>query len=289
MAGAQAAPKKRSGSISLAAGCELTFESMALRSNPSQLLGNRDSSSGSEECAENVWPAKERDTTKQTTRQAARRSKSERLQGTKPRIKRRDRNMPLDLACANNNNSGSCGLTGSNADPNGDNAHNSFLRKAPSAGRLLNESYETPDGSPHGVRRQGSTRNRPPLPSVSAVPAFGTPDASPSAIRKFNSPSHASISRLTQRNSERSLLSNRPKESWKPADASGSHRRTGSVRALANTSATGTPNSITRRSAYLDVPDTPDDDPGIDEDSYRLRSFDLTRKGMGVSKYDLLN
>ena len=280
--------KKRSGSFSVPMGdsfdSDLTFEALAMKSNPFQTplppqqfaIVHRDSSSGSD-TAEAAAAA-----VKAKNRQSARRSKSERLQGSKPRVNRRDRNLPLDLA---NSNSGSVG-GGLSSDPAAD--PYSYLRKAPSAGRLMADPSfnDTPDGSPRGLRRQGSSR--PPLPSV-ALPA-STPDTSPSLNRRlvssasstaFNSPSHPNINRLTQRGSERSPVS-RTKE--------GCHRRAGSVRLSGNSSATGTPIAAGRRSTYLDVPDLPgpDDDSNgkADEDSYRLRSFDLTRKGNSCQRSD---
>ena len=249
---------------------DLTFESMAQRGNPLQTplppqvqqfdVGNSDSAEQSRTHA----------------RQSARRSKSERLQGTKPRVKRRDRNLPLDLAASARSTSGSLNDADSSAN----------LRKAPSAGRLITSGVDllsdTPDGSPHGLRRQGS--NRPPLPLMPAAAA--TPDASPNSTRRgpsassvavTSTASNPSIARLTQqqRQWERSPA---------PRAKDGAHRRTGSVRGLATGggSLTGTPTLATaRRSAYLDVPDgsVDDDSAGADEDSYRLRSFDTTRKG----------
>ena len=116
--------------------------------------------------------------------------------------------------------------------------------------------------------------------------AAATPDASPNSTRRgpsassvavTSTASNPSIARLTQqqRQWERSPA---------PRAKDGAHRRTGSVRGLATGggSLTGTPTLATaRRSAYLDVPDgsVDDDSAGADEDSYRLRSFDTTRKG----------
>ena len=145
---------------------DLTFESMAQRGNPLQTplppqvqqfdVGNSDSAEQSRTHA----------------RQSARRSKSERLQGTKPRVKRRDRNLPLDLAASARSTSGSLNDADSSAN----------LRKAPSAGRLITSGVDllsdTPDGSPHGLRRQAPTR--PPLPLMPA--AAGPPAPDPAAV-----------------------------------------------------------------------------------------------------------
>lgn len=267
--------KKRSGSICMTSD-QQAFELVSSKTFHQQLaMKHRDSSSGSDS-PEIAYRELAKPKT-QRPRQAAHRSKSERLQGAKPRVKRRERNLPLDLACAN---SGSVGGGLSNAANNNENAdsYQTFLRKAPSAGRLLNDSYDTPDGSPRVQRRPAASR--PPLPS--SVTSAATPDTSPSLARKLtgHSPSNPNITRLT-RNSERS-----PGNNVRSRD--GLHRRTGSVRGSGN-NASGTPKGDTasRRSAYLDIPDVPgaaDDEHQtghtVDEDSYRLRSFDLTRKGI---------
>uniref|UniRef100_A0A0P6DKV1 Ras-related protein Rab-44 n=1 Tax=Daphnia magna TaxID=35525 RepID=A0A0P6DKV1_9CRUS len=221
------------------------------------------------------------------SRQSARRSKSERLQGAnKPRVKRRDL-LDLDRA-----NSGSLagGLAGNKEH---EDAYQSFLRKVPSVGAgLMNDSSfnETPDGSPRGLRsiRQSASTAKPPLGAGSNAPAISTPDLSPSLIRR------ATVNQRTAGGGgSRSQLANRNSpQVGRPGCNSTKdqplNKRATSVRvhgASSSSSAFHVANSSLRRSTFLDVPDSPgnDDDnaaSNVDEDSYRLRSFDLTRKGV---------
>ncbi|XP_046459918.1 uncharacterized protein LOC124206250 [Daphnia pulex] len=231
------------------------------------------------------------------TRQNARRSKSERLQGAnKPRVKRRDLALDLDRA-----NSGSLagGLTGNKEQ---DDPYQSFLRKVPSVGAgLMNDSSfnDTPDGSPRGLRsvRQSAGNSKPPLGVSSNVPAISTPDLSPSLIRRATVNS-AGVQRAIGASGSRSQLANRNSpQVGRPGGSSTSankdqplNKRANSVRAhgasnSSSFSAFHVTNSSLRRSTYLDVPDSPGNDEdnatgNVDEDSYRLRSFDLTRKGV---------
>jgi hypothetical protein len=234
------------------------------------------------------------------TRQNARRSKSERLQGAnKPRVKRRDLALDLDRA-----NSGSLagGLTGNKEQ---DDPYQSFLRKVPSVGAgLMNDSSfnDTPDGSPRGLRslRQSAGNSKPPLGVSSNVPAISTPDLSPSLIRRATVNS-AGVQRAIGASGSRSQLANRNSpQVGRPGGNSTSankdqslNKRANSVRAhgasnSSSFSAFHVTNSSLRRSTYLDVPDSPGNDEdnatgNVDEDSYRLRSFDLTRKGFDPS------
>lgn len=234
------------------------------------------------------------------TRQNARRSKSERLQGAnKPRVKRRDLALDLDRA-----NSGSLagGLTGNKEQ---DDPYQSFLRKVPSVGAgLMNDSSfnDTPDGSPRGLRslRQSAGTSKPPLGVSSNVPAISTPDLSPSLIRRATVNS-AGVQRAIGASGSRSQLANRNSpQVGRPGGNSTSankdqplNKRANSVRAhgasnSSSFSAFHVTNSSLRRSTYLDVPDSPGNDEdnatgNVDEDSYRLRSFDLTRKGFDPS------
>ena len=103
---------------------------------------------------------------------AARRSQSCRVQGARPRVRRRDKKgEALDLADAA---STGC-LT------QGEPSYHPFLHKAPSCGKVFYQTVDgpvmqtyTPEGSPGGARRA----RRPPLPNV------GTPEDSPSLTRR---------------------------------------------------------------------------------------------------------
>lgn len=225
-------------------------------------------------------------------RQSARRSKSERLQGAnKPRVKRRDLALDLDRA-----NSGSlAGGLGSNNRGEQEDAYQSFLRKVPSVGAgLMNDSFnDTPDGSPRlrsGIRQMTGSTSKPPLgSSCNTVPAISTPDLSPSLIRR------ATVNSAGVRqgaSGSRSQLANRNSPQVGRAKDQPLNKRATSVRVHGSSgSSTLYGNVVTnqslRRSTFLDVPDSPgnaDDDgngatSNVDEDSYRLRSFDLTRKG----------
>ena len=240
------------------------------------------------------------------SRQNARRSKSERLQGAnKPRVKRRDLALDLDRA-----NSGSLagGLSGNGRDqqqppPEAD-VYQSFLRKVPSVGAgLMNDSFnDTPDGSPR--LRSIRPASKPPLAGAgsSHMPAISTPDLSPSLIRRatVNSAgvrSTGSRSQLANRNSPQISRASNTKATDQPLN-----KRATSVRlhGTNNASLYGPSTTVSgnnpslRRSTFLDVPDSPtgcgeDDDSSrtnqqADEDSYRLRSFDLTRKGIKPGK-----
>lgn len=231
-------------------------------------------------------------------RQSARRSKSERLQGAnKPRVKRRDLALDLDRA-----NSGSLagGLSG-NSSKEQEDAYQSFLRKVPSVGAgLMNDSFnDTPDGSPRlrSIRQTGMNTSKPPLgASSNAVPAISTPDLSPSLIRRATVNSAGvrtgsggsgggSRSQLANRNSPQVGRATKDQPLNKRATSVRVHGASSSVSALYGTVVST--NQSFRRSTFLDVPDSPgngDDDmagasSNVDEDSYRLRSFDLTRKG----------
>ncbi len=229
------------------------------------------------------------------TRQNARRSKSERLQGAnKPRVKRRDLALDLDRA-----NSGSLagGLTGNKEQ---EDPYQSFLRKVPSVGAgLMNDSSfnDTPDGSPRGLRsvRQSAGISKPPLGVSSNVPAISTPDLSPSLIRRATVNS-AGVQRAIGASGSRSQLANRNSpQVGRPGSSTAAKdqplsKRANSVRVhgasnSSSFSAFHVANPSLRRSTYLDVPDSPGNDEenatgNVDEDSYRLRSFDLTRKGI---------
>lgn len=206
------------------------------------------------------------------TRQNARRSKSERLQGAnKPRVKRRDLALDLDRA-----NSGS--LAGGLSSKEPEDVYQSFLRKVPSVGAgLMNDSFnDTPDGSPR--LRSIRPATKPPLGASSNMPAISTPDLSPSLIRR------ATVNSAGVRSTgSRSQLANRnsPQISRASKDQPLNKRAT-SVR-VHTSSSLHTNNQSLRRSTFLDVPDNDNDDDSrtnqADEDSYRLRSFDLTRKG----------
>lgn len=222
------------------------------------------------------------------TRQNARRSKSERLQGAnKPRVKRRDLALDMDRA-----NSGSlAGGLASNKDQ--EDPYQSFLRKVPSVGAgLMNDSFnDTPDGSPRlrSTRPPAGTLSKPPLGAN--VPAISTPDLSPSLIRRATVNSAGarqtgggSRSQLANRNSPQVGRSVKDQPLNKRATSVRVHGASSSVSGLH-----GGANQSLRRSTFLDVPDSPgnnEDDNGssnVDEDSYRLRSFDLTRKGKKFS------
>ncbi|KAF0306712.1 Ras guanine nucleotide exchange factor L [Amphibalanus amphitrite] len=103
---------------------------------------------------------------------AARRSQSCRVQGARPRVRRRDKKgEALDLADAA---STGC-LT------QGEPSYHPFLHKAPSCGKVFYQTVDgtvmqtyTPEGSPGGARRA----RRPPLPNV------GTPEDSPALARR---------------------------------------------------------------------------------------------------------
>ena len=264
---------------------------------------NRESSSGSdspevrrEVITSNYGSSRPGPSGSSKTRQNARRSKSERLQGAnKPRVKRRDLALDLDRA-----NSGSLagGLAGNKEQ---EDPYQSFLRKVPSVGAgLMNDSSynDTPDGSPRGLRslRQSAGTSKPPLGASSNVPAISTPDLSPSLIRRATVNS-AGAQRVTGGSGSRSQLANRNSpQVGRPGGSSSTaakdqplNKRATSVRVhgagnSSSFSAFHATNSSLRRSTFLDVPDSPgnDDDnatSNVDEDSYRLRSFDLTRKG----------
>lgn len=283
---------QRSSSICLSG--SQTFDAMK-----SSVGGNnRESSSGSDspevrrEVITNMSsgrPAK--------ARQNARRSKSERLQGAnKPRVKRRDLALDLDRA-----NSGSlAGGLGSNSSKEQEDAYQSFLRKVPSVGAgLMNDSFnDTPDGSPRlrSIRQTGISTSKPPLgASSNAVPAISTPDLSPSLIRRATVNSAGvrtgsggsgggSRSQLANRNSPQVGRASKDQPLNKRATSVRVHGASSSVSTLYGPVVTS---QSFRRSTFLDVPDSPgngDDDiagasSNVDEDSYRLRSFDLTRKG----------
>lgn len=260
--------KNRSSSICFTTTTQ-TFETVYMKSHQQVRLGGRESSSGSEDLAEAAAAAAaapEPLSRQVKSRQSARRSKSERLQGDKPRVKRRDRDLQLNLTRATSG-SLATGLTDAGGDPNGQ----SLLRKAPSAGgTLMNDSFDTPDGSP----RLAARRHRPPLGNA---PASSTPEMSPSLMRRATVNLPGSRSNLVRPN--RNSPVTRAKEG-------SSHRRAGSVRAHGSNTLTGPGNGSAplRRSTFLDVPDVPaaqdaDNSANVDEDSYRLRSFDLTRKG----------
>ena len=203
-------------------------------------------------------------------RQKAGRSKSERLTGAnKPRVTKRNREAQ-DL---NRANSGS--LAGGLVVAGGrDDDYQSFIRKVPSVGAaLMSDVYDTPDGSPKLVARP--VRNRPP-PSGN-VPAISTPELSPSLIRRATVNSAGRSANNIKAAGARNSPVIRAKEL-------STNKRAASVRVHGASSSLGFANSSLRRSTFLDVPDNPsNDDDGAsgnaDEDSYRLRSFDLTRKG----------
>ena len=279
MASAAMNKSQRSSSICLSG--SQTFDAMK-----SSVGGNnRESSSGSDspevrrEVITNNSSSSARPGSK--TRQNARRSKSERLQGAnKPRVKRRDLALDLDRA-----NSGS--LAGGLASKDQEDPYQSFLRKVPSVGAgLMNDSFnDTPDGSPR-LRpvRQPASLCKPPLGNSSNVPAISTPDLSPSLIRR------ATVNSAGVRTGgSRSQLAVRNSPQVGRAKDQPLNKRATSVRVHGNNSSVsglhgGSTNQSLRRSTFLDVPDSPgnDDDKGssnAEEDSYRLRSFDLTRKG----------
>lgn len=284
MSTANVGKNQRSSSICLSG--SQTFDAM----KASVGGNNRESSSGSDspevrrEVITNNHSGRPVPVGSSKSRQSARRSKSERLQGAnKPRVKRRDLALDLDRA-----NSGSLagGLTG-NKDH--EDAYQSFLRKVPSVGAgLMNDSSfnDTPDGSPRGMRsiRQSVSTSKPPLGASSNVPAISTPDLSPSLIRR------ATVNQRTAGSGSRSQLVNRNSPQVGRPGLNNTkdqplNKRATSVRVHgASSSAFHVANSSLRRSTFLDVPDSPgnDDDNAannVDEDSYRLRSFDLTRKG----------
>lgn len=300
---------QRSSSICLSASQQFD----AMRTS----VGNRESSSGSDSpemirrpepaagssaAYNNRIPPPPSSAASLRNRQQARRSKSERLQGAnKPRVKRRGdaaagQQHPTDLNRANSG-SVSGGLAAAGNGGSGQQQDDFYyfqqqsgLRKVPSVGAaLMNDSFgDTPDGSPR-LRPVSSRPSGRLPPSLAAVPAISSPELSPSLIRRatVNSagvrsnrstagPGQSTVSSNQQSgvsSSSRGSPVTRTKE-YSPSSSS-SHKRTASVRASS------------RRSTYLDVPDTPsnnDDDKSLlanppDEDSYRLRSFDLTRKG----------
>ncbi|KAI9557961.1 hypothetical protein GHT06_014713 [Daphnia sinensis] len=281
MSTAPAGKNQRSSSICLSG--SQTFDAM----KASVGGNNRESSSGSdspEVRREVITNSGRPGPAGSKSRQSARRSKSERLQGAnKPRVKRRDLALDLDRA-----NSGSLagGLAGNKEHEDG---HQSFLRKVPSVGAgLMNDSSfnETPDGSPRGLRsiRQSAGTAKPPLGAGSNAPAISTPDLSPSLIRR------ATVNQRTAGGSRSQLANRNSPQVGRPGCNSAKdqplNKRATSVRVHgASSSAFHVANSSLRRSTFLDVPDSPgnEDDnaaSNVDEDSYRLRSFDLTRKGV---------
>ena len=320
---------QRSSSICLSA--SQTFDAMRTS------VGNRDSSSGSEDSPEirrpepapaasigynNRIPPPPSSAASLRTRQQARRSKSERVQGAnKPRVKRRgdgasgSSGQQSGMVDLNRANSGS--VSGGLAGPNGGGGgrgggsdqqddfyyfqQQSGLRKVPSVGAaLMNDSFgDTPDGSPRLrlVSSRPGGRLPPSLAAANMAPAISSPELSPSLIRRATVNSAGVRSNRNPTGAMSSVTASsggstasggagqtasatrgspviRTKE-YSPS--SSSHKRTASVRASS------------RRSTYLDVPEPPsnscnDDDKSLlanppDEDSYRLRSFDLTRKG----------
>jgi len=261
---------QRSSSICLS-NSQQTFDAMKAS------IGNRESSSGSDSPevlirSRDIPPIGYKPI---KARQKAGRSKSERIQGAnKPRItKRRDIQMdPLNRA-----NSGSLagGLSGKD--------ECDFMRKVPSVGTALMND-DTPDGSPRlsGRSMRPPFSSRPPM-SGSNVPSISTPELSPSLIRRATVNSAGRSTGTSPRpatTTTRSSPVSRAKEQ-------SMNKRAASVRVHGASSSlmSNTNNSSIRRSTYLDVPDCPGEDDGsnganVDEDSYRLRSFDLTRKGM---------
>lgn len=295
MSAAAVGKNQRSSSICLSG--SQTFDAM----KASVGGNNRESSSGSDspevrrEVITGNYGGRPAPCGSSKTRQNARRSKSERLQGAnKPRVKRRDLALDLDRA-----NSGSLagGLTGNKEQ---EDPYQSFLRKVPSVGAgLMNDSSfnDTPDGSPRGLRsnRPSAGTSKPPLGVSSNVPAISTPDLSPSLIRRATVNS-AGVQRAIGGSGSRSQLANRNSpQVGRPGGGSTAakdqplNKRATSVRVhgagnSSSISAFHVTNASLRRSTYLDVPDSPGNDEenatgNVDEDSYRLRSFDLTRKG----------
>lgn len=319
---------QRSSSICLSA--SQTFDAMRTS------VGNRDSSSGSDSPEiryrpepaaavstgyNNRIPPPPSSAASLRTRQQARRSKSERVQGAnKPRVKRRgdgtsgaSGGQQSGMVDLNRANSGSVsgGLAGPNGGGGGRGGNDqqddfyyfqqqSGLRKVPSVGAaLMNDSFgDTPDGSPRlrPVSSRPGGRLPPSLATANMAPAISSPELSPSLIRRAtvnsagvrsNRPTTAQTSTASSGGSSigggggsQSVSATRGSpvirtKEYSPS-SSLSHKRTASVRASS------------RRSTYLDVPEPPsncnDDDKNLlanppDEDSYRLRSFDLTRKG----------
>jgi len=196
-------PKKRSSSISLAHN-----ESVFVKNHPATAAtGATESSSGSEDSSAYAMEPLSRQV---KSRVSARRSKSERITGAKPRVKRRDALPPLSMTRAT-----------SGADVN-----------------------VTPDMSPSLLRRA----------TINAGPRLSSAAARP----KRDSPLAHRVARETS-----------------------AHRRAASVRVY-GTAAPLCGSGPLRRSTFLDVPD--DGDPNIDdEDSYRIRSFDTTRKGLLIA------
>ncbi|XP_057377784.1 uncharacterized protein LOC130699531 [Daphnia carinata] len=285
MSSVPAGKNQRSSSICLSG--SQTFDAM----KASVGGNNRESSSGSDspevrrEVITNNQSSRPVPAGSSKSRQNARRSKSERLQGAnKPRVKRRDLALDMDRA-----NSGSlAGGLASNKDQ--EDPYQSFLRKVPSVGAgLMNDSFnDTPDGSPRGLRsiRQSAGTAKPPLGAGSNAPAISTPDLSPSLIRR------ATVNPRTGGGSRSQLANRNSPQVGRPGCNSAKdqplNKRATSVRvhgASSSSSAFHVANSSLRRSTFLDVPDSPSNDDdnaasNVDEDSYRLRSFDLTRKGV---------
>lgn len=241
-------------------------------------IGNRESSSGSDspEVRREVIghrPVK--------ARQKAGRSKSERLQGAnKPRITKR-RDQAQDLNRANSGSlAGGLGITGKEED------YQSFMRKVPSVGAALMSDLhnDTPDGSPRLTAKPVRPSARPPTSSNTNVPAISTPELSPSLIRRATVNSAGRAAGGTPRPAGSSGGS-RNSPVTRAKDLSTNKRATSVRMHGASSSLASGNNSSLRRSTFLDVPDSPGNEEdgqasgNIDEDSYRLRSFDLTRKG----------
>jgi len=165
-----------------------------------------ESSSGSEDSASaNMEPMSRQI----KSRQSARRSKSERLTGAKPRVKRRERDLP-----------------------------------------------------PLSLTRTTSGSNM----SDAAVVNL-TPEMSPSLLR-----------RATVRGTASKAGGKRDSPQAMRMREGSNHRRAGSVRLYGSTATPLCGSGPLRRSTFLDVPDDVDCD--ADDDSYRIRSFDTTRKGV---------
>lgn len=189
-------PKKRSSSISLA-----HHESVFVKNQPSTAAtAATESSSGSEDSSAYAMEPLSRQV---KSRVSARRSKSERLTGAKPRVKRRDALPPLNMT------------------------------------RATSGADVTSDMSPSLLRRA----------TINAGPRTSAASRS-----KRDSPLAHRVTRETS-----------------------SHRRAASVRVY-GTAAPLCGSGPLRRSTFLDVPDDLENTVD-DEDSYRIRSFDTTRKG----------
>jgi len=204
---AAAVPKKRSSSISLAQN-----ESVFVKNHTAtSATAATESSSGSEDSSAYAMEPLSRQV---KSRVSARRCKSERLTGAKPRVKRRDALPPLSMTRA---------ISGADVNVN------------------VNVNV-TPDMSPSLLRRA----------TINAGPR-----ASAASRVKRDSP----LAHRVVRGVETSA-----------------HRRAASVRVY-GTAAPLCGSGPLRRSTFLDVPDDVDNNVD-DEDSYRIRSFDTTRKGV---------